>query len=51
MVDVERVVRMLDHRDAPAVQLEVPDELLDQRGLAGAGEAAETDDVHSDDSI
>ena len=46
VVDVERVMRVLDDRDALTVPLQVRDQLLDQRGLARARETAETDHVH-----
>jgi hypothetical protein len=46
VVDVEVVMRVLDDRDALAGQAQANDELLDERRLAGARVAAETDDMH-----
>ena len=46
VVDVEAVVRVLDHRHALAAPLERRDHALDELRLAGAGKAGETDDLH-----
>ena len=43
---VERVVRVLDHRDPLAGQPQAHDQLLDQGGLARTRVAAEADDLH-----
>src|SRR5215203_2419085 len=45
-VDVEIVVGMLDDRHPLSGERQAPDQLLDERGLAGAGIAAEADDPH-----
>ena len=47
LVDVEAVVRVLDHRHPQAALHEARDELLDQRGLAAAGPSGETEDLHA----
>jgi len=46
MVDVEPVVRVLDHRHALALLTQRGDDLFDQRGLARAGKPGKADDFH-----
>ncbi len=47
MVDVELVVRMLDHRHAQSVQLEHGDQAFDEGGLARPRIAGKADDFHA----
>ena len=46
VVDVEAVVRVLDHRHPQPTQAQRSDQLLDQRGLARTGVTGETHHLH-----
>ena len=46
LVDVERVVRVLDQRHAQPALHEARDQLLDEGGLAAARPAGKTEDLH-----
>ena len=46
LVHVERVVRVLERRDREAARRDRRDELGDERGLAGAAPAGQSDDAH-----
>jgi hypothetical protein len=47
LVDIERMVRVLDERDAQPGAGEARDELLDERGLAAARPAGEAEHFHA----
>src|SRR6185295_20050840 len=46
LVDVEFMMRVLDQRDGEAKRAEARDQLLDQRCLAAAGPAGESEHLH-----
>ena len=48
VVDIEIMVRVLDHRHAQALQPQLGNQLLDQRGLAAARKPGKADHLHPD---